>query len=443
MNIVYESKYNYYSSINNKYKMNKYLHKILSGGNKHSQDDIFMKYKTIVNYINNLSHKDNINDIKLQLFDLLKSDDYCQKIIGEGGFGKVFVPEQNYATLLINNKSIKIPIVIKESHVNNESLFNINIIHNILYIHSFEDITTEALILMYIHQLYDKTVHLPLMLNYATCNSDKINRIIMKKYGLNKEQEIDLKNTYSGPPWFKNRPPDIRKTNIVNIHQLFEYIQYNKYTNDNGDDMIILPNQIKCNVIKLIDYICISYLATHYLLAQNNIFISDMKPENIFIHWLDKKSYYGATNIKNIKSITYKINDSYYEIETFGFVIILGDLGTSIIKIKDDVIMVGNIYDLNSNYEEINRQMIPNINCFYMLSCFRDLLTFEQLEKTIIHQIYKSDPYNKIFYINYGWQLPNNIINNYLNPLELLIFFNEYKINKHIKKSNNIVINCN
>ena len=69
------------------------------------------------------------------------------------------------------------------------------------------------------------------------------------------------------------------------------------------------------------------------------MFPSDMHSENIFIHWLNDNSYYKDKKIKNITEIVYKINKKLYKIKTFGFVIILGDLGMSLIKIRKDVIL--------------------------------------------------------------------------------------------------------
>ena len=86
------------------------------------------------------------------------------------------------------------------------------------------------------------------------------------------------------------------------------------------------------------------------LLVENNIYQSDMYPANIFIHWLNDNSFYGDKNIKNLEYITYKISSKYYKIKTYGFIMILGDTGTFNIKIKKDVILIGQAPDIVRDY---------------------------------------------------------------------------------------------
>jgi hypothetical protein len=202
---------------------------------------------------------------------------------------------------------------------------------------------------MYIHKLWYKTVHLPLMFAYGTCSNTKIvDKIITLRHGLVKPIEINMtgKIYNDNVLWNnKNKYNEIIKNTIATMKELFIYIHYNK----NKDGSIKLPNGQKCNVSEVFDYMCISYLATHELLCKNNIYPSDMHNKNIFIHWLNDNSYYNETNIKNIKEIIYKIDDKYYKIKTFGFVIILGDTGTFIIDLKKDKFIIGHINNIQKN----------------------------------------------------------------------------------------------
>ena len=59
---------------------------------------------------------------------------------------------------------------------------------------------------------------------------------------------------------------------------------------------------------------------------------------NIFIHWLNAKSYLGDDNISNIQEINYKITDNkYIKIKTHGFIIkTLQDGSQVVIGIDED-----------------------------------------------------------------------------------------------------------
>src|SRR5688572_9089173 len=134
-----------------KKKLNFYL-KLQKGGS------FFDKSNEILNFIET-SSKEKIKD---ELYDKLKYEEFCPKILGEGFFGKVYLP------IVDELKKIDLPIVVKEAiNLNNpDSKFVLEIIDNVLYISGDVNITTEALILMYVAKLYDKTVHLPLILGY-------------------------------------------------------------------------------------------------------------------------------------------------------------------------------------------------------------------------------------------------------------------------------------
>jgi hypothetical protein len=301
---------------------------------------------------------------------------------------------------------------------------------------------------MYIRKLYNKSVHLPLIFGYGTCSEKNIvNRIISYKYGLDKKINIDLSGKIYNDKelWVESNNLDkkyIFSSNIATLGELFSYIYYSK----NKDGSVVLPNGIKCNNIsELYDYICISYLATHQLLNENNIFPSDMHPGNIFIHWLNDNSYYNGENIKNIKEIIYKVNNKYYKIKTFGFVIILGDTGTFIINVKKDVIIVGQIWDIHKNYKLIKRRIQPEFTNTNFLFWNKNYLTPYEFNNTICFKILNSEPYCSYptyFWNYFGWDV--SYINNLKSTIELLEFYyKKYGVDKYIKNKNNILIDIN
>ena len=240
--------------------------------------------------------------------------------------------------------------------------------------------------------------------------------------------------------WMK---PKKEATNIFSsyfgtLKELFQYIYYNK----NKNSTVKLPNGIICDISELFDYISISYLATHHLLTKNNIFPSDMHSGNIFIHWLNDNSYYKDKKIKNITEIFYKVNKKLYKIKTFGFVIILGDLGTSTIKIRNDVILVGQIYDIKKNYGLIERCIKPEYTCIDFMKWNSILLAFDEYKNTITYKILSDKPYSQ--YPQEQWHLLG-FLTEYLDKLktapELLEYFDDkYGIAKYNENRNNILI---
>ena len=231
----------------------------LIGGNK---DD----FNKIIDFIKKSKKKIIIK----KFFDVIYNNAYCPVVLGKGFAGKVYLPEVNKTfPYKIGNKTIQLPIVVKVEHPdtdNNKKYFGLDLLDNKLYINAYGGLTTEALILMFIMNLRHKTVHLPMLLAYSTCTNTKlIDRIYTLRYGLDKAVEIDLTGKIFDEEslWHKrDNFTEIFKKTIATLGDLFTYIHYSK----NNDDTVILPNNIKCNIIELYDYLCISFLATYHLL---------------------------------------------------------------------------------------------------------------------------------------------------------------------------------
>lgn len=411
----------------------------LVGGAKDKELDFEDKIKQILNFIKN---SDKMK-IKKELYEIIKYQKYCPIILGEGRFGKAFLPKIDQTfSFRIKDKIIKLPIAIKESkNIDNpDSCSDIDILDKKLFISGYDNITTELLILIFIRKLYDKTVHLPLLLGYGTCSKSKmVNQIITLKQGLEEEIEIDLTNKIYDevPLWnkpYKDFSP-IYKSSIATLNELFDYIHYKK--NKNGT--VILPNGIKCNIAELFDYLSISYLATHEFLSNNNIFPSDMHSGNIFIHWLNENSYYKEKNIKNLKEIIYKVNNKYYKIKTFGLLIILGDTGSFIIKVKNDVIIVGQVWNIKKNHKLINQRLDPNHTAADFIIWNNNLIDQKEFVKTIGHKIMNLEPYNIRPGAKLGWD--KSYLEKLKSASELLSFYDEkYGIDKYEEQKDNILI---
>jgi len=420
-----------------KYKYEKYKQKYKQITNNTKEMNMDIKFKEILDFLNN-SDK---NTIFKNLYSLIYDYKFCPVLLGEGHFGKVYTEVNNTFPYKINNKMINLPIVIKESRMNPDIKIGMDIINNILYISGYDNITLEMLILIFLRNLYNKTVHLPLIMAYGNClYNEFVTRIITRKYGLKKQIEINLDNKIFNdePLWIK--PRNEKKTTFISsintVKELFAYIHYTR-----KGEKCILPNNIECNVIELYDYLCISYLITHYLLTQNNIYPSDMSSNNIFIHWLNDDSYYDNVNIKNIEEIVYNINNKFYKIKTFGFVIIFGDTGNFKIKIKKDIILIGQIYNIVENYKLLDRVLKEEYtNTDFLLWNF-DFLPFNIFKNTIAYNILNSEPYNDYPLKDY-YLLGKDIkyLDSLKSTLELLNYYDKYCVSKYIKNQNNILI---
>lgn len=407
--------------------------------NKKKHITVTKHMKNIINFIKN----NNINDIKKNLSNIIYNVNNCDKILGSGNFGVVLKQGNNNNYMLsIKKNKIKVPLIIKDQLNDNDIQFNLNIINNVLYINGVNSITTEALILMYIRKLWLKTVNLPLILTFGTCiNPNMINRICTIKYGLSKELVLNLENkVYNDLEiWNKNYIYNpFFKSHINNLYDLLQYIKYSR----NMDGSVVLPNGIKCNISELVDNILISYFITYYLLNINNVYPSDLHAKNIFIHWLNKKSYYKTKNIQNIEEVFYFINKKYYKIKTFGFVIILGDLGTSIVKIKNNILLVGHINNFDYNYNLLP-MIIDKFNNYIILGLLYEIqhyLSLQDFKNTIINEILSSTPYKDYPYIYNEYNIE------YIKKLKtipelLSLFDKKYEVNKYEKTNNNILIN--
>ena len=418
-----------YSSEYVKYK-NKYLQqKNQNGGNKNGFN--------IIEFIK----KQSLSTIEKDLLKLMDNQKYCDKILGKGLLGEVFVPGiDSNVTITIKKTQINIPIVIKKSNQHDNSEIGIKMINNKLCIYAYLNITLEAIILSYINELWYKKLspHLPFMVGYSCCNNkDKISvdKIITEKHGLKDNVVIELEGYNENPIW---HPPRDNKNPMVfdsNIATLSDLMKYTIIKMKNGK--VVLPNNIKCDVIKLMDYLTISYIHTHNLLQTHNIVISDMHPHNIFIHWLNKNSYLGDTCINNTKYINYQFNDKIIKIKTYGLLLKIGDVGTSIVMPRNDILILGQAYDLEKNIHLVDQMIKPNYNVRQFLDIFKWDLPGSLYVKTIAHKILSAYPYNEI--VNF-LPLNHNLLKDYLTPYEMLEKFDKYFVNKYDKDNDTLIV---
>ena len=152
---------------------------------------------------------------------------------------------------------------------------------------------------------------------------------------------------------------------------------------------------------------------------------------NVFIHWLNNKSYMGNKNISKIKNIIYKINNKYIKIKTYGLILKMGDIGNACMKINNNVYLFSNhnkSLDFDQNYQLINEVLKPNFSSLLtLLLDIRDNIPYYIYKKTVAFNILTNEPYDQEYEGNLHMY---HINNKYLTGNELLEKYSKYYIDK-------------
>lgn len=413
----------------------KKAHKKLTKSKKNKIYTQESKYK-LIEFIKKAPLNKIIDDLPKMLFD---NKTYCDEIMGEGMMGEVIVSSIGPTMdVKVGNTAINIPVVIKKAKM--DGTFDMKIINGKLYAYSYRNLVVEAILLYYVSDLWYKKLspHLPLMIGYGSCNPNTktiVSRIITERHGMDHKVKIKMTQFDEGPLWHPDgnfiSGGSYFESNFSTISDLFKYIGLFR-----KGDIIVLPNSKKVNIIKLCDYLSISFLHTFQLLYDHGITLTDMHPGNIFLHWLNEKSYMGNQSINDIEYIIYEINNKYYKIETFGFVLKIGDIGSSILHPRDDVYILGQGVNLEKTYPIVEQITKPNSKCGAFLYLISYNLPFELYQQTIAYQILSNYPYSEMYYFG----IPQKLLDDQLNTSEILEKFEDYRISKPKKSSNTLII---
>lgn len=425
-------------SIQNKYIQNKKFYKLLSNefnlkGGKKTNKNILPKFNEHHNEIVDFLTHSTKEEIILNLHNILIKDKVCDKSIGSGVIGQVILsgvgshveikyPEitDNHQPILI--KSVNIPVVSKESHYDSELL--IEEINDSLFVYNYNGVNVEAMILYFVKSLIEtkSSPHLPLILDHGKCmnSMSPVDKLVLEMHGLEEPISVDIPGLYETPMWQVMTKSD--PTLTLRMSTFDDLCTYAHLTMKNNN--IILPYGIECNFIELIDYLSISFLITYDLLFKHNIYLLDMHPANIFIHWLNSNSYMNDKFIGNVKYIFYKVGKTYYKIKTFGLILKIGDMGASIVKPQDNVYLVGQCNNMERNHS-IVRTLTETTKNYEMINNLRHCLTNNILSKTVGGKISFSHPYDKLFWVNRSDEVTKDL----LSTKNLLKYFDKYSTN--------------
>lgn len=381
----------------------------------------------IVNFITSAT----IDEIQKYLYDFLKyaHSDICNKFLSSGLSGAVIINTIGPTyTLHYENINVTIPVVIKEA--NNANNLMITIIDKDIYIYNDKSINVEAIILYFIRPLIELKLspHLPLIIEHGKCihsENQPIDRIITEMHGLQDNVTIDLTGFYESPLWKPlsfNPDKPIITSHLATLGDMCLFFNIKK---DKNDD-VILPNGITCNVIELLDYLSITYIITYDLLYKHNIYLMDMHPDNVFIHWLNSNSFMRDQYIGDTDYIFYKIGKTYYKIKTFGIILKIGDVGASILHPRKDIYIVGQGINMEMTYPIVKKIITIN-KCHEFFTEFKNIISTNMYHKTVANNIMNSSPYNELHWSNISQEQFDNM----LSPEQLLnTFFSKYTVDK-------------
>lgn len=382
------------------------------------------------NFINFIKTS-SMENIKKNFMNKLtnSSEDICDQTLGEGDFGKVRISKIGE---FMEENGIQFPIVIKQSNPSLKS--NIDIIdHNKKTYVFLNGLDLEVITLLYIKPLLHLNPHFPRMFSYGMCNGETyVNTIITEKCGLDHAVSYNTTNDQN-----------IHKTKTTRLETVASLIKYVMFHEKNG--LVTLPNNITCDVVKLLDFIQIQILFSLHQLIQHNIFVLDMQMQNVFVYWLNDKSYMGNKFIGNKTTIVYGIDSQQYiKIKTYGFIIKIGDVGVSIINPRKDLIIgsyipSANMTDLDKiNSVNLNLQRSKKPIQVDDILLFQIDIPFKYYSQTVLHSVLTTFPYS-----DEGFSAPQQKKHwkNYLTPVELLKKFKKYFIDKlPVENSKTLII---
>lgn len=379
----------------------------------------------------------------------------CEVILGEGMFGSVSRPNYSaFALIDVKNKKVEIKTVLKKLKLSNDMQFGHTIITKNAIdehiekivpsdmktfvknqkfpkeIHVFfsdnHDPHCEYILLAFASKLwYDKiTPHVPFMVVPMSCgSSNSLNSFLLEANGL----PVKIKTMYKTASLYLQNPALYNLSYCETLYKLIEFM-----TNTGDSNTCVLPNGELVNISTFIDHISISYLFTYQqLIHKIGMVLQDQHLNNIFMYWLDSNSYMGSTFIGKLKNIVYEIDTStQFLINVPGVLLKIGDIGASILKPRDDVIVVGELFGSN---DAILKALYADKMPYYMQFIDNMLHTvpFCILMQTCLFALYQDHPFNTL-------SGSSGITHEYPTCSDILKkYFKKYILSEHMKNVDN------
>jgi hypothetical protein len=365
----------------------------------------------IINYIKGAS----IDDLKNLPILMKLLVEFCVDTVGEGSHGivkkmkygsnmnvrvkdttvglktviKMYKHFGNYSSIDYTQKIYDDEI--KKYKINNtdyQKLKQIKIPKKMLILYGSYHPIYEVVGLMYLSKMWYDGIspHVPFLIMPMTCDDKQIiDSIVLDMNGLDEQITIKNRNHYEGS--YEHHQSE---SYLENVQKFTTYI-LNNFTVKNNMISCKLPNvrNTIVDVVDLIDTLTLSFMISYeHVWREIKLVLTDQYANNVFLKWLHTGAYMGKRDISMVENIIYKIDGKVYGIKTNGVVLKIGDIGSSIIKPRDDLTIV---IDLAGDHAVQKSMYIEQIPCY--MAFIKDL--YDKLppiiaKRTILHQIINS-----------------------------------------------------
>lgn len=301
-----------------------------------------------INLADLLKHGSHDEIVEKLYKELWKIGDYCDSIMGEGFFGKVYTPTVGpFIYVKIDNVDYPMYVVIKKTKFTTNYI-GIDKVDDDLIINCHGSLTGEAIMLYIIskHWYYGKNLHLPFMVGFGICdstNSTNVDNIILERHGSLYNSTLNFEKMISTPIYNLSGFPNYKNTWYSTVNDVFNNILLSIVDSDNC--LFKLPSKKEIYLYDLIDHFAIFFIHTTLYLWNNfGMTLSDQHFNNIFVHWKTEFSRCGKKSLKNVENVYYEIGkNKYIKIPIYDFIFKIGDIGCSVMKIQENVLIAGDV----------------------------------------------------------------------------------------------------
>ena len=340
--------------------------------------------------IKNIEELFKINDLnKFILYvkkNILKPREY---LIGEGAYGVVVELQSSKQDNIVTKFS-------KSTSADKSTAILKNIAVSL-----YGDMLIEGIILLKLS--LTNNFHFSKIHGMYTYNEDTCDVLELSKKGLNIVKQI--------------------KFDIYN-HDINSFsLNYQNNLATLGNLLRYLVSENNKNLYINVDNIFIQFLVIGWICYKNGVILFDQHLENILIDWIKY----------DIKYITYKIDNKYLNIPYMGYILNIGDVGSSMIIHQNNYLLaeLPINFDINAENTKILSKY-KNPTPFYkiMIDNIYDLVPINIIKKTDSYKWWNKPPYdnrsfNYIFSSN--WESAFNILKT------------KYKLSNQPKNKSNII----
>ena len=358
----------------------------------------------IIEYLNKNTNKEIKENIANKIIEISQ---LCEDRIGEGFFGRVYTPLISpIATVKINNKlSVKLPIVIKESKHTSGKFYTLDGKKR-LYIYSDRELTAESIILFFISKFWYTTSfpYGPFLVSIHSCSEGDalINKLVTERHGYYSTVEI----VHTGINLIGELNNRLSKLETVGM--LLE-MALNTCDSNYNFTLRLYNKKLKFNLLELVNYIVLHYLIAVDYCSKKGLILTDQHIHNIFVSCITSGSVnVGYKNMSSVTDIYYKLDNNVIIKAPLEHILIkLGDIGSSVLKLRDDLWIIGDVVnekDVVSHVEKYFDKYIPSY--MDLLGGLRDILPNDLFYNSILRDIYTDTHISKHTHLT-GYVDPN------------------------------------